>query len=386
MSDSARRGWSAPKRPGPTRATVIRCVLVGLVLVVAGWLYGARILERRHLDDRTERITQPAPATPATKRIYARGADRWVAQEFALRSSVAARVVVTVATPSELDPSAVSIRARSSDARVRLRRNGLGEPVADLQRLGARGVVHVLIVRPATPQEMAFPAARNAPQLTSITHPFDARASSSQAAARTLDRAQGAASWLLPLLVLLAVGVPLVLQLWLRRRWFGQPVPAVVTATLTGPPGTGAALTAALATRGTRAIDVGDAFAAQVLELVEAGTVDARRAIDPSIGPALMLRIARRPETAPNLAQAALDVLDVHTAGGSTSLLVPDSRRRAGAPGGATDPAARPRAAARWRSALVHAQATSRQVETPRWKWWLRAGQLLSLAMFVLVV
>ncbi|MCW2973260.1 MAG: hypothetical protein JWN72_1533, partial [Thermoleophilia bacterium] len=336
MSDPATRGWSSPRRPGPARPLVVRCLVVGALLVTAGWLFGARILDRRDLDGRTERITQPAPATPAAKRLYARGADRWVAQQYVLRASNAERVLVTVATPSELDPSGVSIRARSADARVRLRRNAVGEPVADLHRLGAQGVVHVLVVRPATPQETASPAARRAPSLAHLTEAFDRRAGRAQVAARTLERVQGAGAWLVPLLVLLAVGGPLAALFALRRRWFGLPVPGVPGVEPTGPPGTGAAVTAALATRGTRAADVGAAFAGQVLELVETGVIDARRASDPTVGPALMLRIARRPEAAPDLVQAALDVLDVHTPAGSTSLLVPDQPRPP------ADPAARP--------------------------------------------
>jgi hypothetical protein len=377
--DRTRAGWVGPRRPGPTRALLIRCAVIGALLLVAGWAYGARMLETHALTDTVQRVTRSGSPVPAAHGLYESDGAYWVALQDDVPASSARRVDVVVASPIDIDAADASIRAWSADAIVTLGRSSIDEPIAHVKRLARRGVIHLLLVRPATPAEETAAARAAARPLASAARLFDRRVGDSNAAARSLDQLRAVAPWLLPLLLLLTVGLPLGVALVMRRTWFAFTAPAPQQAAPTGPPGSASALAATFASLGTRAVDVGDAFAAQVLDLVQAGTIDARPGVDSRRRPALMLRITRRPEQPTVTETAALDVLELATPGDATSLLVAD-----GSP--ALTPVVAREMAATWRGALASAQVASKQVESPPWRWWQRAGQLLSIVLVVAVV
>ncbi|MCW2949961.1 MAG: hypothetical protein JWN41_974, partial [Thermoleophilia bacterium] len=301
-------GWASPTRPLPARALVIRCTVVGVVMLLGSWIYAARVYEARSLTDRVERVTRAAPEVPARAGFYRRRGRTWVAQHVDVRASSARRVDVVVASPAAVDAGDVSLRAWSQDAVVRLYRSTIDEPFARVDRRAGRGVVHLLIVRPVTDEERQ-PAGK-LPDLSTVTDPFERRAARSQASAERLGDLRRRGLWLLPLALLVAVAAPLAVYASTRRRWFGIATPRAPQNAPTGPPGRASVLAAALITHGTHAIDIGDAFAAQVLELVNARVIDARRAVDDRRSPAVMLRVANRPDDLSGTEAAALDVLE----------------------------------------------------------------------------
>ncbi|MCW2928419.1 MAG: hypothetical protein JWM86_2387 [Thermoleophilia bacterium] len=267
-------GWVAPEFPGPERraAVVLASVSVAAVVAWALWL----VFAASPIGGARREVTVDVAAGAAHGEIRETQRSRFVVMRRTLPAGH--RYLVTSTFPAGVDARSISIRALSPGARVRASRTKTGLP--RLQVDPRRGEsVRVVTVAPAG--GIAPGAARGS--LRAVTAPLDRERAASRATVERVSSLRSALPWIVVLGPLLAVGVPLWIWRRTRRLTFSMRVPGPGKAPGGEPPSSLDAVGVAVLAAGARDVDVADAFAGHVLDLVERRQVRMRR-IEPAAG------------------------------------------------------------------------------------------------------
>ncbi|MCW2955463.1 MAG: hypothetical protein JWO69_332 [Thermoleophilia bacterium] len=385
----ASAGWLTPARPGPTR----RVALLLLAACAAGFALwaafgtgqlSAAVADEPQVREVTLRLggdgrIRAGSAQSGEASVLERDGSRFTFTRLSVAPG-AGTTRFTVDVPAGVPASAPTLRVRADGRRVTLRRTKDGDvPSATVEGLDAGEEVAVVVTVPA--RLLADMRDREATgTLDAQTRPVDAEVAGNRADQERLTWLRDAA-WLIAALgVLLCVVVPLVLWRRARLRFFhigavpraGKDVPA-------GPPGSMPAVDAAMLTCGTRRLDVADAFAGHVLELVDRELVRLMRTLDPREGNGVRFGLAaardRIMEEGAEREQGAeqqrvLDAPAVHLLAamsgdsGETAVLADSSTRLATR---LTDPRVEP-ARREWAAAVERHARSLGYVEEPRYR------------------
>lgn len=305
------RGWCAPARPGPARRTAL-LLLGGTLLAATVWaliatgvLVDAVLDERRptrltldvELDGRVDaRVsgggTGDAEVGRPRSEIRSSGSAGFQVTRLRVAPPEGRGLRVRVALPPGADDATATLRVIPQGGGGVVTRGEDGTPKARVEPRQVGEHVDLLLVVPLSSLEI--PAMqRDAGSLASVTRPLDEAIEQRRHAMERFRSFREGWWWLAPLAALVAAGGPL-FGWWLaRRRFFSlPPLPRQPKDPPVRPPSSLPAVTAGALTRGAAGIAQADAYAAQVLELVDSERLRMRRAAHPGYGTGVMVGVA----------------------------------------------------------------------------------------------
>lgn len=310
-------GWVAPEHPGPSRRVWILLV-VGAVVATGSWAAWLATSVNPVGGDRRD-VTLDLAKLAARGEVRTSRGSRFVVVRRTLDPGH--RVAVTTTTPAGLDARAVAIRVDSDGARITTATTDRGAPLVRIDpRRGAP--IRLLVVFPADRVSDAATIGR----LSSVTRAFDRKRAAGDASRRLADRLRGALPWIVVLGPLLCAVAPLLLWRRGRRRTFNLRVPGPGKAIGAEPPSSLDPVGVAVLAAGARDVDIADAFAGHVLDLVERRQIRMRRmgaADDGRSGVVLGLAGVEEGVVADDPAIAVLRSV-VDPEGDGTSVLLPE--------------------------------------------------------------
>lgn len=333
MSRLVREGWVSPGGNGPNRRNLLSVVLitvlaVGGVLGLLRWHGGAdgAVDARRTV---TISVDRSGAATARGKGVRIEGSSRrgndaieWqvVRARFDPRVADARSTTVRVELPSGVDATVASLRVVAPGDAVQLRRDGSDAPSAVITHRGADAPIRLLVLVPA--QELEDAPSRG--PLSDVTDPFDDARLVALGDADRLDRLRALR---LPGIVASVMVVLLLLWLWRRaaRGFFSMRLPGGGTAITAEAPSSIGPIDAAVLVAGAGPLDVGTAFAGQVLDLVERRRLPMRRTLDPTHGSGALLGLGHVEEDAAVAEDPAIVVLRSIAIEEGLTAVVPDS-------------------------------------------------------------
>lgn len=334
-------GWVHPVDPGPHRRHVLALLAAGTLLVLAWALFGTGWLGERLAPKARDVVV----AVSADGAVMVDG--RAVDAELRERAGVA----FLVAAARLRGDRPVRVRTRTAD--------GVGEEQVVVRQLLPSGTARggrllVLVPADALPELRSVPTDPDSlPSLRARTDPFDARMREVRDDRELRDRLRRSWWWIAPLVLLVALGGPLLGWRRMRRRTFDQRVPGPGRAPDLEPPSSLDPVGAAILVAGARPPDAAAAFAGHVLDLVERRQLPMRRSTTAPPGPGTLLGMHHADE----LDDLAVELLSEIVPLDETNVFLPDSTR--------SSPVLAPEARRRWKAHLDARAGFERLVERP---------------------